>query len=200
VASNLRSIAVRVFLTLILTFLTGLPPGPPLAAQIIPAVPAKLNIVVIEGEGAVHATRQRTARVAVVRVEDESRRPVAGASVLFTLPDRGPSGAFSRGARTLLVETNRAGRAEARGLRANDVPGKFQIQVRASFRGVTGTASITQVNSALAGGRGRSRKVVMILAGVGAAVAAGVIVAVRGGGAEYTPISITAGTPTIGGR
>ncbi len=192
------------FLSLILTFLLGSPAWSPLAAQIIPATPAKLNIVIIEGEGAVNNIGQRAVRGPIVQVEDGSRRPVAGASVLFTLPDSGPSGVFAHRARTFLVQTDKAGRAEAKGFRANDVQGKFQIQVRASLRGATATTSITQINSVLAAGAGaRSgrRKLVAILAGVGAAVAVGVVVAVRAGGANSsTPISITPGTGTIGGR
>ena len=198
--NHLRSATVRSLLSLILTFLLGPPAWSPLAAQIIPATPAKLNIVIIEGEGAVNNIGQRVVRGPIVQVEDGSRRPVAGASVLFTLPDSGPSGVFAHRARMYLAQTDKAGRAEAKGLRANDAQGKFQIEVRASFRGTTVTSSITQINSVLAGARSGHRKLVAILAGVGAAAAAGVIVAVRSRGANSTPISITPGTGTVGGR
>ena len=191
---------MRSFLTLILTLLLVLPPASPLAAQVIPAAPAKLNIIVLEGENAVNYLGQRAGGPAV-RVEDETRSPVKGAAVLFTLPDSGPSGTFARRALTYLVQTDGGGRAEAKGFRANDIQGKFQIQVRASFHGTTATSSIAQVNAVMpAGAKKRSHKLVVILAGVGAAVAAGAVVAARSGGASSTPISITPGTGTVGGR
>jgi hypothetical protein len=199
---HLRSATVRSSLSLILTFLLGFPLGSPLGAQQEPPVGAKLNIVVIGGEGAINNLRHRTASAPIVQVEDENRRPVAEAAVLFMLPDSGPGGVFANGARSLLVRTDNAGRASAKGLRANDTQGKFQIRVQASFRGTTATTSITQENSILTGGAGTgdvSRKLIVILAAVGAAVAVGVIVATLGrGGTESTP-TISPGSPTVGG-
>ena len=43
--------------------------------------PAKLNIVILEGEGATNNIRQRVAREPIVQVEDENRRPLAGVAV-----------------------------------------------------------------------------------------------------------------------
>ena len=202
--NHLRSATVRSVLSLILTLLLGLPPGRASAAQQEPPVPAKLNIVILEGEGAINNVRQRTAREPIVQVEDENRRPVAGAAVLFMLPDSGPSGVFANGARTLEVRTDSAGRAVAKGIRTNDVQGKFQIQVQASFQGVTSMATITQTNAVLTAGTsggGVSGKLIAILAAVGAAAAVGVVVATRKGGSTTpptTPTTISAGTPTVG--
>ncbi|HEX2522847.1 MAG TPA: hypothetical protein VHP35_12060, partial [Terriglobia bacterium] len=47
----------------------------------------KMRIVILEGEWAINSIRQRTAREPIVRVEDENGRPIAGAMVLFTLPE-----------------------------------------------------------------------------------------------------------------
>src|ERR1035437_2705000 len=58
----------------------------------------ELNIVVVEGEGAINNVRQRAARAPVVRVEEQNHKPIAGAAVAFTLPTGGASGEFSNGA------------------------------------------------------------------------------------------------------
>ncbi len=191
--------ALRPLLSLSLAFLLGLPPGIAPAAEQAQAAPAKLNIVIVEGDGAINNIRQRTAREPIIQVEDENHRPVAGAAVLFMLPDSGPSGVFTGGGRTLATKTDSAGRAVAKGLRVNNVQGKFQIQVQASYQGVTAAASIAQVNAVLtagAAGGGISAKMIAILAAVGGAVAVGAVVATRGGS---NPTTISAGTPTVGG-
>ena len=197
---HLRNATVRSFLSLMLTLLLGLPPGSPLGAQQPPPARAKLNIVVIEGEGAINNIRKLAARAPVVQVEDENHRPVAGAAVTFTLPNSGPSGVFAHGARSLLVRTDKAGRASAKGLRAGDSQGKFQIRVQASLRDVTATASIAQVNSILTAGArvgGLSVKRIAILAGIGAAVAAGLVFATRSKASGSAP-TISLGTTTVG--
>ncbi len=197
---------LRPVLTLSLAFLMGLPQGiAPAAGQAQP-VPAKLNILIVEGDGAINNVRQRTAREPIIQVEDENRRPVAGAAILFMLPDSGPSGVFEGGGRTLATKTDSAGRAVAKGLRVNQVQGKFQIQVQATYEGVTASATIAQVNAVLtagAAGGGISGKMIAILAAVGGAAAVGAVVATRGGGSTTTPPSnpttISPGTPTVGG-
>jgi hypothetical protein len=180
-----------------LAFLLGLPPGIAPAAQQAPPL-AKLNIVIVEGEGAINNVRQRTAREPIVRVEDENHRPVAGAVVLFTLPDSGPSGLFEGGARTLSVKTDGGGRAVAKGFKVNKAQGKFQIQVQVSYQGVTAETSIVQVNSGLTAGAGRHRlsgKMIAILVAAGGAAAVGIVLAARRGSRSTT---ISAGSPTVG--
>jgi hypothetical protein len=188
---------LRPVLTLSLTLLLGLPPGIARGAGQAQAAPTKLNIVIVEGEGAINNVRQRTAREPIVQVQDENHRPVAGAAVLFLLPDSGPSGVFEGGGRTLSVKTDSAGRAVAKGLKVNQAQGKFQIQVEASYQGVTATTTISQVNAVLtagAAGGGLSGKMIAILAAAGAAVATGVVLAKRGGSST----TISAGSPTVG--
>ncbi len=194
--------AVRSLLAVILALLAGAPPRPLGAAQKGSPAPSQLHVVVLEGEGASNYARQRAARDPVVRVEDEKRRPVPQATVLFVLPDAGPSGTFGRSARSLLVRTDNAGRAVARGLRANETAGKFQIRAQASFRGTTGAGVITQVNVPLPAGVGTRafpRKLVAVLAAVGGAAAAGAVVAARRKDAASDSISIAAGTPAVRG-
>jgi hypothetical protein len=147
---------------------------------------AKLNLVIVEGEGAINNVRQRTAREPIVQVEDENHRPIAGASVLFLLPDSGPSGVFANGSRTLQVMTDSKGRALAKGLRLNNISGKFQIRVEASYQGSTATTSINQANMVLtagaSSGMGISGKIAAILAVAGVATAVGVVLAANSDG------------------
>jgi hypothetical protein len=171
--------------------------------------PTKLNIVIVEGEGAINNIRQRTAREPIVQVEDENHRPVAGAAVVFLLPENGPGGTFPNGARSLTVTTNQQGRAVARGFRPNNQAGKFQIQVDASYQDLTASTTISQANAVLtaaAAAGGISGKLIAILAIAGGAIAGGVVAATRGGGNNgggggpvSQPTTVSPGTPTVGG-
>lgn len=176
-------------------------------AQQTPAAPQKLNLVIVEGEGAVNNVRQRVAREPIVQVEDENRRPVAGAAVTFLLPNQGAGATFANGARSLTVLTDNQGRAVARGLQPNNVNGQFQIRVNASHQGQTASTAINMTNSVVAGAvaGGISAKLIAILAIAGAAAAGGAIAATRGGNDNGTttttqrpPIRVGAGTPTVG--
>jgi len=196
----------RPIFSLLLCVLIGLPHGSLAQTGQETPVPVKLNIVIVEGEGAINNIKQRTAREAIVQVEDENRRPIAGAAVLFMLPDSGAGGVFSNGTRTLQVITDSQGRAVAQGLRPNSVQGKFQIQVQASYQGVTTTTTITQVNAVItaAAAGGISGKIIAILAVVGGAAAGGLYAATRSGGeTPSTPAptltTISAGAPSVGG-
>jgi hypothetical protein len=176
-------------------------PFPPGASAQAPA--AKLNLVIVEGDGAINNIRQRTAREPVVEVQDENHKPVAGALLLFELPSHGASGEFPGGAHSLSVTTDAQGRAVASGLRPNGVKGQFQIHVTASYNGATATGAITQTNaiaglgtSAAAG----SGKLIAILIVAGAAVAGGIYWATHtGGGSPANPATtIAAGAGTVG--
>ena len=196
--------STRCLVSLSLSFLLAVPDVARAAPQA--SAPAKLNIVIVEGEGAINNIRQRTAREPIVQVEDENHRPVAGAAVLFLLPENGPGGTFANGSRSLSVTTDSQGRAVAKGLRVNDAKGKYQIQVEASYLGLSAAATITQTNAVItaAAAGGVSGKLIGILAAVGGAAAVGVVAATRGGGGggtstpTPTPTTISAGTPTVG--
>jgi len=165
-----------------------------------------LNLVVVEGEGAINNIRQRTAREPIVQVQDENHKPVAGAIVTFTLPDRGASGVFANGGKTMSVTTDQQGQAAARGLRPNGVRGQYQIRVNANYRGQSANTTITQTNAVLtaagtAAAAGISGKLIAIIAVVGAAAAGGIVAATRSGGstpaAAQTPTTISAGAGTV---
>ena len=170
-------------------------------------VPARIGIVAVEGEGATSGVRQRVTQDPVVRVEDDDHRPVAGAAVVFALPVSGPSGEFVNGSRNLTVVTDQDGLATARGLHTNDVPGKLQIYVTASYRGLRARALISQSIEAAPGQKTRTPE--MKTSKSGSAwkwVALGVAAAGGAGAGLYfshhqttaSPTSITAGTVVFG--
>src|SRR5580693_4196404 len=110
--------------------------GELLPAALAQDVTPRIDIVVVEGEGATINVRQRATKDPVVRVEDDDHRPVPNVVVVFTLPLSGASGDFANGSKTLTVVTDSGGLAAARGIRANDVAGTLQIYVTASFHGL----------------------------------------------------------------
>jgi len=161
-----------------------------------------LQIRILEGEGAINNVRQRTARDPIVEIRDENNRPVAGAVVVFTLPGRGPSGAFANGSQMTTVTTNANGQAVGSGLTPNSVEGQFNIQVSASHQGKTASTVITQTNAMAAAAGIAAGKLITILAIVGGAAAGGII-AVSGddngnGGAAPPSVSISSGSPSVG--
>jgi len=170
-----------------------------------------LNLVIVEGEGAINNIRQRTAREPIVQVEDENHKPVAGAAVLFLLPEHGSGGTFADGSHSLSVTTNAQGRATARGIHLNNQAGQFQIQVTASFNGMTATATISQsiaIGAAGAGAGGvaaaglSAKVIVIIVVAAAAAAAGGAYAATHSGGngnnTTTAATTITPGTGTVG--
>jgi hypothetical protein len=183
--------------------------------------PPVLNIVIVEGEGAINNVKQRVNRDPIVQVEDENHRPIAGAAVVFFLPDQGASGTFVNASRTLTVTTNAQGRAVATGIRPNNINGPMQIRVTASYQGQTASSVINQTNvnggaggsggsggAAAGGGLSTGAKVAIILLIVGGAAAGGIVAATHGGGGSNSSsgsgsgagaaIGISAGTPSVG--
>jgi hypothetical protein len=171
--------------------------------------PTSLQILIVEGEGAINNVKQRVNREPIVQVEDENHKPVAGAAIIFFLPNGGPGGVFANGSTTLTTTTNAQGQAVARGIRFNNQGGSMQIRVAASFAGQTASAIITQTNvvgvsgsGASTGGMSLTTKLLIVGAIVGGGIAAGVLLANRGGGSTVTTpgtITITPGTVTVGG-
>jgi hypothetical protein len=173
--------------------------------------PASLQIIIVEGEGAINNVKQRVNREPIVQVEDENHKPVAGAAIIFFLPNDGPGGTFANGSSTFTTTSNSQGQAVARGIRFNNQAGSMQVRVTASFGGQTASAIINQTNvlgvaasGASVGGLSLATKLLIIGAVVGAGVAAGVVIANHGGGGGSTPatpstITITPGTVTVGG-
>ncbi len=165
----------------------------------------RLQIEVIEGQGGINSIGQRSNREPVIQVEDENRKAIAGASVVFFLPSMGPGGTFDNGSTTLTTTTNGQGQAVARGIRFNNQPGEMQIRVTASYAGQTANTIITQTNVTAGSGKtgGMSLGTKLLILGViaGAGIAAGV--ALGHGGSSSSPTAppgavITPGTPTVG--
>ena len=207
VANQMKRYFSKKFIPLAIGLMLGCDGWTPLVrAQ---SVPARIDIIVVEGEGAAATTRQRLTHDPVVRVEDDDHQPIAGAAVVFVLPVSGSSGEFEGGSKSLTVVTGNDGVAAARGIRANQIPGKLQIYVTASYRGlrarglitqsiesapgVGNTASITEIRASKSGG-GRWK---WVLLGVCAAAGAGAGV-YYGTRTSNSPISISTGTVVFG--
>ncbi len=193
------------FLSIPLALLLALPVPPPLAAQ---TEAPHLTIIVEQGEGAINNIKERTARETIVRVEDENHKPVAGAALLFTAPSQGAGGSFIGGGLNLNATTLADGRVTVR-FHPNHVQGQFQIHVTASKDGKSGSTTINQTNSILAGaaagaGAAVSTKLIVILAVAAAAATGGALYATHSGGGSSSsatiapPITVTAGSGTVG--
>ena len=188
------------YLSLMLAWLLAVPCVPQVMAQTAP----KLNLVIVEGEGQINNIRQRTTREPIVQVEDENHKPVAGAAVVFLLPNTGPSATFADGSHTLTVITDDQGRAVARGMRPNQAQGRYQIHVNASNNGQTATAVITQSNVLGAAGAGAaagtaagiSGKLIAVIAILGAAAAGGGIYAATHASSNNNNATVPAGPST----
>jgi len=164
-----------------------------------------LSIVVVEGQGAINNIRDRVGRDLVVRVETASQQPVSGASVVFTLPSQGASGAFVNGEKTLMATTDAQGQAAARAWKPNNVAGRMEVRVTASHQGQKASAVITVFNMAVQNAAAKSHtKLVLILLAAGGAGAAGAILGARGSSSSPTPppapatISISPGAGSVG--
>jgi hypothetical protein len=170
-----------------------------LEAQASP--PPQLQITILDGEGALNNIKQQTAREPIVQVEDENHKPVAGALVIFSLPQSGPSGTFSTGSTVFNGVTDAQGQATATGLTPNKIAGKYQIQVSAKYHGLTAHTTINQSNfmgsnasAAHVATHAFPLKAVLIVAAVAGAAAVAVVVATQSGGPSTT---ITPGTGTV---
>ena len=178
------------------------------------SLPTRIEIVVVQGEGAVNNIRRRSASPPMVLVQQEPGQPVAGAVVVFTLPTEGASGEFD-GDKTIILTTDAAGRAAAKSLRLNAVPGKVPIHVTASYRGLTTRSVINQISVVPAGekpgksGGGGHRALIAVLLSIGAAAGGGAAYAItqqnkqaspsNAGTSGPVPIGITPGTGAIAG-
>jgi hypothetical protein len=163
-----------------------------------------LNISILEGEGSINNIRQRVAREAMVQVDDENHKPVAGVAVTFFLPEHGAGGLFSNGSHSLTVVTDDTGRAVAQGIVPNKVPGDMQIRVVVRYKNLDADTVIHQQNAAAAaaaGGAISGKVLAIILITAAAGVAGGVVAATRGGNGGRQPssiVTITVGTPVVG--
>jgi len=170
-------------------------------------LPAHIDILVAEGEGVTNKTRQRVAHDPVVKIEDDDHRPLADAVVVFALPVSGTTGEFANGSKTLTVVTDKEGMAAAHGLKTNEVPGKLQIYVTASYHGLRAKTLINQFVEAVPGAKtptpelhtsksgGRWK---WVLLGIAAAGGAGAGVYFAKHTTSSSPVSVSAGTVVFG--
>jgi hypothetical protein len=161
-----------------------------------------LNLLVLEGQGAINDIRAPRAMTLVIEVRDENYRPLEGAAVDFQLPIRGPSGFFEGESRKKPVTTNVQGQAAAT-FTPNMERGRFTIQANASFGNRTGMVSIVQRNGQPESTTWMSRhKTLMILMAVGVAGGAtAAILTTRSGSSSASSkptVTITSGIPTFG--
>jgi len=184
-------------------------PGLPIItlAQNPRSLPARIEVIVVEGEGVTSKVRERVAHDPVVRIEDDDHRPIAEASVVFALPISGTTGEFTNGTKTLTVMTDRNGQAAARGLKTNEIPGKLQIYVTASYHGLRARTLINQFVEAVPGMKlptpelhtsksgGKWKWVILGLAAAGG-TGAGVYFGTHS--TTNSPISIGVGTVSFG--
>ena len=189
------------FLSLWLTAVLAMPVPSALLAQ---APVRGLNLIIVEGQGAINNIKQRTAREPIVQVEDENHRPVAGAIVVFTSPSQGASATFGASGQTLSTVTDAQGRAIARGFKPNNIQGQYQLHVTASKDGQKADAAIAMSNMLAAGTRAShgSGKLIAIAAVAAAALAGGLVYASQNGGSSSsstTPpaTTVSPGTGTV---
>jgi hypothetical protein len=162
--------------------------------------PPRQNLVieVVEGQNAINNISRNTAYEPVVEVRDAAGKPVPGASVSFVLPSIGPGALFPDGSRTLMVQTDAAGRAVGRGLRPNNQVGQFEIRVVATAAGEKAAATITQTNAAPVLPAGRSGKKLAILIAIIGGGAAAALAAASGGGGSSSPSPSPGSDPVTG--
>jgi len=189
----------------------------PLAALEAAQAPTSqsLTIAVLDGEGAVNNLKTGTVTLPVVEVRDVSLRPVAGAEVVFRLPESGPGGSFAGGGTEARSKTNVTGQARAPEFVLNKTEGQFFIEVTARLADRAGSTRITQSNLVNPPPPGKSAKNgkgtfwrVLGVAG-GGAITVGLIMLMRGGDSHdhvvvnnpgnTTTIVLTPGAPSVGG-
>jgi hypothetical protein len=174
---------------------------------LLEAVRGVLTIKILDGDDAILNTRQRLGRESIVEVEDENHRPVGGALLTLTSPNSGPGAIFQNGSRFESLFTNDQGQAALRGIRPNQVSGRYSIRITATKEGKSGNAQLhfTNVTPAVAPTAVLSLKTIVAI-GAAAAAGAGFALSRSGGGAPQTgllgipsaAIALQPGPPTVG--
>lgn len=167
-----------------------------------------LSLLVISGNGAVNDIYKYAPTPTIIEVRDSLDQPVAGATVSFTFPEIGPSGRFADGTRTWTATTDPRGRVTMSGFVPNRSEGSYQIGVDAVSSGRSATVMIRETNAVFTSSNAKpkprmgSGARILIVLGIGGAVAAGSLLAIKGGssgtGAATPATSISIGTISIG--
>jgi len=192
------------------------PPTAPAPAEAKAAAPLpmvqNLKVVALAGNGEANDLERRVMAPLVVEVLDLQDRPIEGAEVVFRFPLRGPSAVFADQKSVKSVRTNGQGEAAATGWMANNEVGSFQVHVTATYGNQMGETIISVANAervpdAELRRLGKSKSLwsskwfkIGLIAG-GAGLAAGIVLATRGGGgsASTTTITVSPGSPSVGG-
>jgi hypothetical protein len=189
------------------------PPGP---VETKPPAPLpmvqNLKVVALAGNGETNDLERKVMAPLVVEVLDLQDRPIEGAEVVFRFPLRGPTAIFADQKTGKTVRTNGQGEAAATGWMANNEVGSFQVHVTATYGNQMGEATISMSNAervpeAVLNRTGQRKSLwsskwfkIGLIAG-GAGLAAGIVLATRGGGgsASTPTITVSPGSPSVGG-
>ena len=169
-----------------------------------------LKVIALAGNDEMNDLERRIMAPLVVQVLDQNDRPVEGADVVFRFPLNGPGATFPNQKTSQTTRTNALGQAAATGWTANSQVGSFQVHATATYGNQMGekTISMSNVTRIVEDVREKNKerswwstkkfKIAVIAAA--AAAAAGIVLATRGGGSgSQPPVTISPGSPTIGG-
>lgn len=164
-----------------------------------------LRVAVLAGNNESNNMETRTMAPLVVQVLDREARPVEGADVTFRFPASGPSAIFANGERSQIFRTNSDGQVAATGWMATGL-GRFQVKVTANRRGETGEATVSMTNADRVAPPVKKEKhwyssgwfKAALIAGAAGAVT-GIVLTQTGGNGSAPPVTISVGSPTIGG-
>lgn len=168
------------------------------------ALSSKLNVTVLEGEGAFNNVKQRLGRNVRIAVRDDAGEPVAGAKVVFNAPAVGPGVTFGKFGNKYETVTDAQGTASTVDLVPNGSEGSFGVRVTVTAGALQQTHLVRQSNT-LAGGvtdpkKGGGGKKALIIGILAGGAAAGLAFGLRGGGsAAASPASISIDNISVGG-
>jgi hypothetical protein len=156
------------------------------------AIPSKLNVTVLEGEGAFNNIKLRLGRNLRIAVRDEAGEPVPGAKVVFSAPVVGPGVTFGKSGNKFETVTDERGQASTAELVPNASEGTFGVRVIVSAGELQHTHLVRQSNT-LAGGipdpkkkSGGGGKKALIIALIAGGVATGLAIGLLGGDDDTT--------------
>src|SRR6266542_1596756 len=144
------------------------------------------------------------------QVLDRDDRPVEGAEVVFRFPVKGPGATFANQKSSQTVRANAQGQAAATGWTANGEVGTFDVHATATYGNQMGEATISMSNVTRIVDDVKKKKIkrgtwwtpgrikVIVIAGASAAVV-GILLAKRGNSSSIPTITISPGSPTVGG-
>jgi hypothetical protein len=193
---------LSVGLAILLTPLSDIAQTP--AAQATPSQQlgqpgGNLTIGVLMGDKAFNSTTRLQSVTPVVEVRDENDLPIEGATVVFTLPAKGPGGTFIGGTSSYTTRSDSHGQASALQIipRGN---GRFQIEVVATLGPRRGEASISQTNTSKSATAAQvskpfyKKKWVWIAGGAGVAAVIVAVILLTG---SSNKVTVTPGPPVF---